>query len=88
MMRVTYNVVHEDQVLISSINKRVHLTVESPRVKTNTKFLEHVIDSKGNPTSMIIASQNDNLLVSHNNGDDWETIELGIEVEKCFTTNF
>ena len=87
MMRVTYNVVHEDQVLISSINKRVHLTVESPRVKTNTKFLEHVIDSKGNPTSMIIASQNDNLLVSHNNGDDWETIELGIEVDKCFTTN-
>ena len=43
---------------------KVRITIEVPRVLTNTVFLEHVEDISGQPTETLIAKQKENILFS------------------------
>ena len=64
---------------------KVRITIEVPRVLTNTVFLEHVEDSSGQPTETLIARQEENILFSKDFGRNWEKCDIGFVPEKCFT---
>lgn len=61
-------------------DRRINIKVDAPRVKTNCKFLEHVLDG-----DYIICSQSDLIRLSYDGGNTWIDNEVGNQYLKSFT---
>ncbi|BBO56826.1 sulfotransferase domain-containing protein [Cobetia sp. AM6] len=61
-------------------DKRINIKIDAPRVKTNCKFLEHVLDG-----DYIVCSQPDLIKLSYDGGSTWVDNEVSSQYMKCFT---
>ena len=82
-----YNVIIDQSRHIDWLGSKVRLIVESPRVLTNTIFLEHANEVSGKPTDLLIAKQTNEILESNDFGNSWKKFGIDFSPTKCFTVS-